>query len=54
MKYSNVTISYKERSVLRNIDIEITPGEFVFLIGASGSGKTSIIRSMIGAIRPKK
>lgn len=54
MHYSNVTLSYKERSILRDITLEITPGEFVFLIGASWSGKTSIIRSMIGAIRPKK
>ncbi|MFZ2255240.1 MAG: ATP-binding cassette domain-containing protein [Patescibacteria group bacterium] len=54
MKFSHVTLSYRERSVLRDVDLEIEPGEFVFLIGASGSGKTSIIRSMIGAIRPKK
>ena len=54
MKFSNVTLSYRERSVLRNLDIEIQPWEFVFLIWASGSWKTSIIRSMIGAIRPKK
>lgn len=54
MKFSDVTLSYKERSILRDINIEIQPWEFVFLIWASGSGKTSIIRSMIGAIRPKK
>jgi cell division transport system ATP-binding protein len=54
MQFSHVTLSYRERSVLRDIDLEIESGEFVFLIGASGSGKTSIIRSMIGAIRPKK
>jgi cell division transport system ATP-binding protein len=54
MRFSHVTLSYRERSVLRDINIEIESGEFIFLIGASGSGKTSIIRSMIGAIRPKK
>ncbi len=54
MQFSHVTLSYRERSVLRDIDLEIESGEFVFLIGASGSGKTSMIRSMIGAIRPKK
>lgn len=54
MQFSHVTLSYRERSVLRDIDLIIEPGEFVFLIGASGSGKTSLIRAMIGAIRPKK
>lgn len=54
MKFSHVTLAYHERSVLRDIQLSIEPWEFVFLIGASGSWKTSIIRSMIWAIRPKK
>ncbi len=54
MRFSHVTLSYKERSILRDINLTIDPGEFVFLIGASGSGKTSIIRSIIGAITPRK
>jgi cell division transport system ATP-binding protein len=53
MQYENITIAYGERSVLRNISLTIEPGEFVFLIGASGSGKTSFIRSLLGSISPK-
>ncbi len=53
MKYHNVTLAYKERSILRNITVTINPWEFVFLIGASWSGKTSFIRSMLGVISPK-
>lgn len=53
MKYKNVTLAYKERSILRNITLTIDSGEFVFLIGSSWSGKTSFIRSLLWIIKPK-
>lgn len=53
MRFENVTLAYQERSILRHISITIEPGEFVFLIGASWSGKTSFIRSLLGVISPK-
>lgn len=54
MQYKNVTISYKERTILRDISVTIEPGEFVFLIWASGSGKTTFIRSLLGILKAKK
>lgn len=53
MRFENVTIAYGERSILRDISLTIDPGEFVFLIWASGSGKTTFIRGLLGAIKPK-
>jgi manganese/iron transport system ATP-binding protein len=53
MQYKNVYLSYGERTILRDISLTIEPGEFVFLIGASGSGKTSFIRSLLGAKKLK-
>ena len=44
VSFRDVSMSYfEEKNVLNNIDIEIKPGEFVGIIGSSGSGKTSMI-----------
>ncbi len=38
-----------ERYVLRNVNLEIRPGEVVVLVGISGAGKTTFLRLIIGA-----
>ncbi len=54
MKIDNLTLSFKNKVVLRNINVEIRPSEFVFFIGYSGSGKTSLIRSIIWDFKPER
>ncbi|MDD3145428.1 MAG: ATP-binding cassette domain-containing protein [Candidatus Gracilibacteria bacterium] len=54
MKIDNITLSFRNKVILKDIDIEIKPGEFVFMIGYSGSGKTSVIRSIIGDFKPER
>lgn len=54
MKFEHLTIAYWEKTILRDISLEIHSWDFVFLIGTSWSGKTSLIRSIIGSIKPTK
>lgn len=54
MQFSNVNLAYGERTILRQVNLTIEKGEFVFLIGSSWSWKTSFIRGLIGAFRPKE
>lgn len=53
MLIQNITLNYGPKNVLKELNVEIKPGEFVFLIGNSGSGKTSFIKMLIGDLRPK-
>lgn len=46
----NVTYSQKEISILQNIDFQVNKGDFIYLIGKTGSGKSSLLRILFGDI----
>lgn len=52
MNIDNVSLAFSNKTVLRNLNIEIKTGEFVFFIWHSWSWKTSLIRSLIGDFKP--
>jgi energy-coupling factor transport system ATP-binding protein len=48
----HVSAGWGQRRVLREIDLEVRPGELVALMGRNGSGKTTLLRLVAGLHRP--
>lgn len=51
---SNLGVCYGANAALRNIDMTLSAGEIVTIVGPNGSGKTSLLRAIIGAVRPAR
>jgi ABC-type Mn2+/Zn2+ transport system ATPase subunit len=47
-----LSVGYDGRGVLRDIDLDVQAGEFWFLLGANGEGKTTFLRTVLGLIPP--
>jgi cell division transport system ATP-binding protein len=45
---THATIAQRDKVVLDGVEFAVSPGEFVFLIGKTGSGKSSLIKTLMG------
>ena len=50
ISYHNVSINQSEQIVLHDVNLEIGEGEFVYLLGRVGSGKSSLMKTMYGEL----
>ena len=50
IEYRDVEILRQELTVLKNVNLSVEEGEFVYLIGKVGSGKSSLIKTMYAEI----
>jgi len=50
IKIDNVTISQHKKVVLKEVSLEVAAGAFVYFIGRTGSGKSSLIRTLYAAM----
>ncbi|MGL4964684.1 MAG: ABC transporter ATP-binding protein [Inquilinus sp.] len=54
IKLEGVTKAFGPKQVLRGIDLEIAAGESLVVIGGSGTGKSVLLKSILGLIRPDR
>jgi zinc transport system ATP-binding protein len=54
VQVENLSVSYGAKTVLSHVSLTIEPGEIVTIVGPNGSGKTSLLRSIIGAVKPSR
>jgi len=50
--YHDVTLGFGDQIIVSDIDIEVTSGETVALVGATGSGKSTIVSALAGLLDP--
>ena len=51
---SNVSIFQHSKCVLKDVNFEINEGEFVYLIGKTGSGKSSLLKTLYADLPAKE
>ena len=53
LEVKSLNTYYGESHILRNVDINVRSGEMVCLIGRNGVGKTTLLKSLIGLLKPR-
>ncbi|HNR19420.1 MAG TPA: LPS export ABC transporter ATP-binding protein [Bacteroidia bacterium] len=54
LKATNLIKTYKKRTVVNNVSIEVNQGEIVGLLGPNGAGKTTTFYMTVGLIKPNE
>jgi urea transport system ATP-binding protein len=49
----NLSAAYGQSEVLHSVDLSVTPGEIVAVVGRNGMGKSTLMKSLIGIIPPR-
>ena len=54
IQVEDLTVRYGASTALSGVSLHVKPGEIVTIVGPNGSGKTSLLRAIIGAVKPAK
>ncbi|WP_425061312.1 ABC transporter ATP-binding protein [Sporomusa carbonis] len=53
LKLENIDTFYGQSQALFHVSIDVRPGEFVTILGANGAGKSTIMKTIMGLVKPK-
>jgi manganese/zinc/iron transport system ATP- binding protein len=52
IEVTDLTIAYRDKPVLWDVDMEVPEGILMAIVGPNGAGKTTLIKSILGLVRP--
>src|SRR5262250_1610751 len=52
IELDNVSMAFGDKQVLRGLSLDIIPGKTTVIVGRSGSGKSVLLKLMMGLLRP--
>ena len=52
IRLQQVSVGFRQESVLENVQLTVNAGEIVTLIGPNGAGKTTLVRAVLGLLKP--
>jgi cell division transport system ATP-binding protein len=54
ISFINTDIELRKKPIFRNLNLSIQPGELVYITGKSGTGKTTLLKSLYMEVKPSK
>lgn len=54
VKIENLTVAYDKVAVLQNVNLAINENDFLGVIGPNGGGKTTLLKAILGLIKPEQ
>ncbi len=52
IKCNELTVGYDDKTVVEHLSFEVAPGDYLCIVGENGSGKTTIMKTLLGLKRP--
>ena len=52
IEVNDLTVAYREKPVLWDVDLEVPPGVLMAIVGPNGAGKSTLIKAALGLVRP--
>ena len=52
VRFTDVSLAFDEKVILKQVSFELRPGQLKVILGASGAGKSTILKLILGLLRP--